>query len=59
MSASTHSGVTHSFESSTAMLHHSRVWDELLHGAEKSVWADRVYVSAERDAEFKGPGKAP
>ncbi|WP_416914191.1 hypothetical protein [Seohaeicola sp.] len=23
------------------------IWDELLHGEEKSVWADKGYVSAE------------
>ena len=38
-------------------MHDSRVWDELLHGDETSVWADRGYVSAEREAAFTGPGK--
>ena len=52
------SGVTHSLETSTAKLHDSRVWDELLHGEETSVWADKGYVSAEREAAFAGPGKA-
>ena len=33
------SGVTHSLETSTAKLHDSRVWDDLLHGNETSVWA--------------------
>ncbi|SFM64537.1 Transposase and inactivated derivatives, IS5 family [Shimia aestuarii] len=51
------SGVTHSLETSTAKLHDSQVWDELLHGEETSVWADKGYVSAEREAEFKAPGK--
>jgi IS5 family transposase len=51
------SGVTHSLETSTARLHDSQVWDELLHGEETSVWADKGYVSAEREAAFKGPGK--
>lgn len=51
------SGVTHSLETSAAKLHDSQVWDELLHGEEDSVWADKGYVSAEREAEFKGPGK--
>jgi|TARA_B100001146_G_C16190737_1_gene439002 IS5 family transposase len=50
-------GVTHSLETSTARLHDSQVWDELLHGEEGSVWTDKGYVSAEREAEFKGPGK--
>jgi len=52
------SGVTHSLETSTAKLHDSQVWDELLHGEETLVWADKGYVSAEREAAFKGPGKA-
>jgi len=52
------SGVTHSLETSTARLHDSQVWDELLHGGETSVWADKGYVSAEREAAFTGPGKA-
>ena len=51
------SGVTHSLETSTARLHDSQVWDDLLHGKEKSVWADKGYVSAEREAGFEGPGK--
>ena len=29
----------------------------LLHGEETSVWADKGYVSAEREAAFTGPGK--
>ncbi len=51
------SGVTHSLDTSTAKLHDSQVWDALLHGKESSVWADKGYVSAEREAAFKGPGK--
>ena len=51
------SGVAHSLDTSTAKLHDSQVWDDLLHGAETSVWADKGYVSAEREAAFKGPGK--
>ena len=47
----------HSLETSTARLHDSQVWDELLHGDETSVWADKGYVSAEREAAFKAPGK--
>ena len=34
------SGVVHSLETSTARLHDSQVWDELLHGEETSVWAE-------------------
>jgi IS5 family transposase len=51
------SGVTHSLDTSTAKLHDSQVWDELLHGEETSVWADKGYVSAAREAAFAGPGK--
>ena len=51
------SGTVHSLEATTAKVHDSRVWDELLHGDETSVWADRGYVSAEREAAFTGPGK--
>ena len=51
------SGTVHSLDTSTAKLHDSQVWDVLLHGEETSVWADKGYVSAEREAAFKGPGK--
>jgi IS5 family transposase len=51
------SGVTHSLETSTARVHDSRIWDELLHGEETSVWADKGYVSAEREAAFTEEGK--
>ena len=38
------SGVTHSLETSTAKLHDSQVWDELLHGEETELppnaWTD-------------------
>ena len=51
------SGVTRSLEPSTARLHDSQVWDELLHGGETSVRAGKGYVSAEREAAFKGLGK--
>lgn len=51
------SGVTHSLDTSMAKLHDSQVLDELLHGEEKSVWAGKGYVSAERETAFKGPNK--
>jgi len=51
------SGVVHSLETSTARVHDSQVWGDLLHGEETSVWADKGYVSAEREAGFKGSGK--
>lgn len=51
------SGIVHSLETSTAKRHDSQFWDQLLHGDETSVWADRGYVSADREAAFAGPGK--
>jgi IS5 family transposase len=33
------------------------IWDTLLHGEETSVWADKGYVSAEREAAFTDEGK--
>ena len=51
------SGVTHSLDTRTAKVHDSQLWDELLHGEEASVWADKGYDSAEREVAFKGPGK--
>jgi len=51
------SGLVHSLETTTARVHDSQVWDELLHGDETSVWADKAYVSAERAEAFAGPGK--
>ena len=50
-------GVVDSLDTSTAKLHDARVWDDLLHSDDTSVWADKGYVSAEREAAFKGPGK--
>jgi IS5 family transposase len=51
------SGVVHSRDTSTAKLHDSQVWDDLLRGGEASVRADKGYVSAEREVEFRAPGK--
>jgi IS5 family transposase len=34
----------------------SRVWDDLLHGEKKSIWADKGYVSAECEAAFSKDG---
>jgi len=52
------SGTVHSLEATTAKVHDSRVWDELLHGEETSVWADKGYVSAEREAAFSKDPRA-
>ena len=51
------SGIVHSLDTTTAKAHDSQVWDELLHGQETSVWADKGYVSAAREAAFSGPDK--
>lgn len=51
------SGVIHSLAPRTAKAHYSQVWHTLLHGAETSVWADKGYVSAEREKAFQGPSK--
>ena len=51
------SGAVHSLDTSTAKVHDSQVWDELLHGEETSVWADKGYVNAERAAAFGDPGR--
>lgn len=37
------SGLIHSLQSTTASVHDSQVWDELLHGEEKAVFADKAY----------------
>jgi IS5 family transposase len=51
------SGIVHSLETTTAKTHDSQVWDDLLHGKETSVWADKGYVSAARETAFSGVGK--
>jgi IS5 family transposase len=51
-----HSGIVHSLETTTAKVHDSQVWDDLLHGAETSVWADKAYVSG-AGGGVSGPGK--
>ena len=47
----------HSLDTTTAKTHDSQVWDALLHGDETSVWADKGYFSAAREAAFSGPDK--
>ena len=37
------SGLIHHLETTTASAHDSQVWDELLHGKEKAVFADKAY----------------
>ena len=42
----------------TAKNHDSQIWDGLLHGKEKPVWADKGYVHAGREAAFTKNGDA-
>jgi IS5 family transposase len=51
------SGAVHSLEATTAKVRDSRAWDELLHCEETSVWTDKGYVSAEREAAFSRDDK--
>lgn len=51
------SGTVHSLKVTTAKIHYSRIWDELLYGEETSIWADKGYVSAEREAALTDEGK--
>ena len=51
------SGIVHGLDTTTARTHDSQVRDDLLHGAETSVWADKGYISAGREAAFSGPDK--
>ncbi len=51
------SGIVHSLDTTTAKVHDSQIWDDLLHGDETSVWADKAYVSGDREDAFAGPGK--
>lgn len=39
------------------MIWYTWVWVDLLYGKERSVWADKGYVSAEREAAFSKDGK--
>jgi len=57
VSVDAETGIVHSLKTTTAKMHDSRVWRELLHGAETSVWADKGYVCAAREAAFTGPSK--
>jgi IS5 family transposase len=52
------SGIVHSLVTTTAKTHDSQIWDQLLHGKETSVWADKGYVHAGREAAFTKDGDA-
>jgi hypothetical protein len=51
------SGIVHGLDTTKAKTHDSLLWDEFLHGDETSVWANKGYISATREAAFSGPGK--
>ena len=56
--ADVQTGLVHSYEATTAKVPDVQVWDELLHGEEKSVWADKGYVSEERRKKFLRRGRS-
>ena len=56
--ADVQTGLVHGHEATTAKVPDVQVWDELLHGEEKSVWADKGCASAERREEFLGRGRS-
>jgi transposase, IS5 family len=51
------SGVVHTLEASSAKVHDSQKFDDLLHGEEHSVFGDKGYVSGEREDAFRAQGK--
>ena len=48
--------LVHSMEASTAKVHDSQKFDDLLHGDEHAVFGDKGYVSGEREEAF-APGQ--
>ena len=56
--ADVQTGLVHSYEATTAKVPDVQVWDQLLHGEEKSVWADKGYVSEERRKKFMRRGRS-
>jgi len=51
------SGVVHSLDTSTAKVHDSQKFHDLLHGDEQAVFGDKGYVSGEREEAFRAQGK--
>jgi transposase, IS5 family len=52
-------GVIHSLEFTSARPHDSQMFDNLLTGNEKSVYADKGYANLERDKELESQGVTP
>lgn len=51
------SGLAHTVKVTTASVHDSKMFDQLLHGQEKEVYGDRAYVNEEKKQRFQGQGK--
>jgi IS5 family transposase len=49
-------GLGHSVVVTDAVVHDSRVMDDLLHGEEPAVYGDKAYVSEEKEREYEGKG---
>ena len=56
--ADAQTGLVHSCEATTAKVPDVQVWDELLHGEEKSVRADKSCENEERRKKFLGRGRS-
>jgi IS5 family transposase len=54
--ADSRSGLVHSLVTTTASVHDSQVFDDLLHGEEKEVFGDKAYADNARRAEFRQRG---
>ena len=51
------SKLIHTVKTTTAKVHDSQMFDELLHGEEKSVFGDSAYINKEKKTEFRQQGK--
>ena len=51
------SKLIHSVKTTTAKVHDSEVFDDLLHGEEKAVFADKAYINKEKKKKWREEGK--
>lgn len=51
------SKLIHTVKTTTAKTHDSEVFDNLLHGEEKAVFADKAYINKEKKKEWRKEGK--
>ena len=51
------SKLIHSVKTITAKVHDSKVFDDLLHGEEQAIFADKAYVSREKKRKWRNEGK--